>query len=47
MTTNLAILEGQAGRESRPNAELRAARAYLHELSLRVDPSQAFSVFDV
>lgn len=44
MSTNLAILEGEI---QSPDTELQAAIRYVRKLSLRVDSSQAFSVFDV
>lgn len=44
MSTNLAILEGEA---LKPDREIQAAIRYVRKLSLRVDASQSFSVFDV
>lgn len=50
MATNLAILEGEAkhwteGAQTRP--KLHSASRYVRELSMRVDPTQPFCVFDV
>lgn len=48
MATNLAILEGEAkDRTGETFRELQAASGYVRELSLRVDPTQPFCVFDV
>lgn len=46
MAANLAILEGE-DTASADDEELQSAIRYVRSLSLRVDPSQPFSVFDV
>lgn len=47
LATNLEILEGEAVASRDVQRELEAARSYVSELSLRVDPDQPFCVFDV
>ncbi|GJH29073.1 hypothetical protein [Caballeronia novacaledonica] len=47
MATNLAILEGEATGDRQTYLQLRSASKYIRELSMRVDPSQPFCVFDV
>lgn len=46
MATNLAILEAEESNSSQAK-DLDVAKRYVRELSLRVDPAQALSVFDV
>lgn len=46
MATNLAILEAEESNGVQAK-ELDVAKRYVRELSLRVDPAQALSVFDV
>lgn len=47
MATNLEILAGEVVASRDIQRELEAARSYVRELSLRVDPDQPFCVFNV
>ncbi|AVG16042.1 hypothetical protein CFN79_09355 [Chromobacterium vaccinii] len=47
MATNLAILQDEAINNGDVADEISAATRYVRELSLRVDPNQPFSIFDV